>query len=203
MLCNILDGFLFEYVISLNREKFFDMNIDDCDDFLSKESRKSMNQQFQIIFLLMVIFLLGGYLGAAIYKTKCQERQIFQLTKAINPINPVEHIKKITKKSIPLPFTELEVVATGYANVKKCCYPYFDGVTSTGRDANLSGVAVDPSIIPYGSHIEIEGVGVFLADDCGSAIKGARIDIRFKTYKEAIQWGRKKIKIKIYSKVEK
>jgi 3D (Asp-Asp-Asp) domain-containing protein len=97
-------------------------------------------------------------------------------------------------------FIELEVEASGYANVEECCYPYFDGKTSIGRDANLPGVAVDPKIIPYKSIVEVPGIGKLLADDCGGSIKGNKIDIRFPTYNEAINFGRKNMRIKIWKR---
>jgi len=97
-------------------------------------------------------------------------------------------------------YETMEVEATAYANVEECCYPYFDGKTSIGGDANLWGVAVDPKVIPYGSIIEIDGIGKLKADDCGGAIKGNKIDIRFPNgdVQSARRWGRKKITIKIY-----
>lgn len=51
-------------------------------------------------------------------------------------------------------------------------------------------IAVDPDFIPYGSMIEIEGVGVRIAEDCGGAIKGNRIDLLFETHQEALEFGR-------------
>ena len=50
-------------------------------------------------------------------------------------------------------------------------------------------IAVDPNIIPYGTRVEIEGVGVRIAEDCGGAIKGNRIDLLFDTHEEALEWG--------------
>ena len=62
--------------------------------------------------------------------------------------------------------------------------------TSTGTIATPGRtIAVDPNIIPYGTQVEIEGVGVRIAEDCGGAIKGNRIDLLFDTHEEALEWG--------------
>ncbi len=54
-------------------------------------------------------------------------------------------------------------------------------------------VAVDPSIIPYGTKLTINGVPGYIAEDCGGAIKGRKIDIFMDSYDEAINFGRQNI----------
>lgn len=90
---------------------------------------------------------------------------------------------------------------TAYCSCEICCGSHSDGITATGRDASLMGVAVDPKLIPFGSRLDIPDYGTWvLADDVGGAIKGKHIDIRFKTHQEALNWGVKKLKIRIWKK---
>ena len=64
------------------------------------------------------------------------------------------------------------------------------GQTSTGAIPTVDRtIAVDPSIIPYGSIVEIEGLGVYIAEDCGGAIKNNKIDVFVSSYKEACKLG--------------
>lgn len=67
------------------------------------------------------------------------------------------------------------------------------GITRSGSKAEEGRtVAVDPSIIPLGSTVLIEGIGIRKAEDTGSAIRGARIDVYMNDLKEAVQFGVKK-----------
>lgn len=100
----------------------------------------------------------------------------------------------------------MRVEATAYCPCEVCCGKFSDGKTATGRDASLPGIAVDPDVIPLGSRIEIpdcklcDGKWSVLADDVGGAIKGYRIDIRFQSHEEALEWGRKMVTIRVWTK---
>ena len=63
-------------------------------------------------------------------------------------------------------------------------------------------VAVDPSVIPLGSRLIIEGQGVRVAEDTGGLIKGKRVDIMFDSRREALRFGRQEIKV-IYEGVKR
>lgn len=68
----------------------------------------------------------------------------------------------------------------------------------TKRDPNgISTVAVDPSVIPYGTPLYIEGYGYAVAADCGTAIKGKTIDLFFNSYQESANWGIKYVTVTI------
>ncbi|MGH7893515.1 MAG: 3D domain-containing protein, partial [Candidatus Binatia bacterium] len=67
-----------------------------------------------------------------------------------------------------------------------------DGVTATLTKADPESriVAVDPKLIPYRSSVWVEGLGWFRAEDCGSAIKGYRLDVLIGTEREAMEYGK-------------
>ena len=73
---------------------------------------------------------------------------------------------------------------THYCPCSICCGPWANGITSTGVTATTNHtIAVDPSQIPYGSQVVINGQ-VYVAEDCGGAIKTNCIDIYVATHDE-------------------
>lgn len=77
---------------------------------------------------------------------------------------------------------------TAYCACEQCCGKT-DGITATGTHATQGRtVAVDPSVIPYGSTVYIDGVP-YIAEDCGGAIGGTRIDLFFDRHSDALNWG--------------
>ncbi len=91
---------------------------------------------------------------------------------------------------------------TAYCTCKKCCGNYSPEVTglqahtATGTIPTQGRtIAVDPSVIPYGSTVVIDGVGTFIAEDTGGAIKQNRIDVYFENHEDAIAFGRIKRKV--------
>ncbi|API90201.1 hypothetical protein BKP56_00995 [Marinilactibacillus sp. 15R] len=89
----------------------------------------------------------------------------------------------------------VQVSATGYSTQQA----NLSTQTATGIDLRVNPrvIAVDPSVIPLGSTVEIPGKGIYIAGDTGGAIKGNKIDIHFSTVSEAYAWGRKTITVKI------
>ncbi|EMN7730391.1 3D domain-containing protein [Bacillus cereus] len=66
-----------------------------------------------------------------------------------------------------------------------------------GKNPNIKLIAVDPKVIPLRTKVYVDGYGEAIAGDTGGAIKGKKIDVLFPTDKEARQWGRKTVKIRI------
>ncbi|WP_455540165.1 SH3 domain-containing protein [Terrisporobacter sp.] len=79
-------------------------------------------------------------------------------------------------------------------------YAYYTGtITATGTKPTFGRtIAVDPKVIPYGTRIYIpEFDKTFIAEDCGGAIKGNKIDIYMNTREECINWGVRNITLYI------
>ena len=77
---------------------------------------------------------------------------------------------------------------TYYCACEICCNKA-DGITATGTPV-IEGqtIAVDPSVIPYGTKVIIGG-HVFTAEDCGGAIKKNHIDVYVNSHEEALALG--------------
>ena len=99
--------------------------------------------------------------------------------------------------SEPTSGKEFYVEATAYTPYCNGC----SGISAAGinlrSNPDLKLIAVDPSVIPLGSKVWVEGYGYAVAGDTGGAIKGNKIDILVPTESQANQWGRKKVRIKV------
>jgi 3D (Asp-Asp-Asp) domain-containing protein len=80
----------------------------------------------------------------------------------------------------------LTVVATGYA---------LGGTTATGLPVGWGVAAVDPSVIPLGTHMTVPGYGEAVAADIGGAVRGSVVDLWFPTVAQANAWGRRSVTV--------
>ena len=98
-----------------------------------------------------------------------------------------------------LDYPVYQVLATAYTPDECCCAPYADGYTATGYPAGYGSIAIDPDygLFDYGDVLYVEGYGLGVADDCGSAIKGKHIDVCFNSgeLEKAENWGRKYVRV--------
>ncbi len=87
------------------------------------------------------------------------------------------------------PGQALTVTATGYS---------LQGRTASGVAVGYGIVAVDPGVIPLGTHLTIPGYGEGVAADTGGSIVGTRIDLWFPTHAEALGWGTRTVTITLH-----
>lgn len=110
-----------------------------------------------------------------------------------------------------------EMETTGYCKCGKCCNwrhtmlgkPVIAsgpnkgerkqvGMTSSGTKAKPGTIAADTTRYPFGTIIYVPGYGYGRVEDRGGAIQGDRLDLFFKSHRDAEAWGRKKVRVKIW-----
>ncbi|WP_339176050.1 3D domain-containing protein [Solibacillus sp. FSL R5-0691] len=137
----------------------------------------------------------------ALNDLKTSKVQVKQVLKLPSHIKNKSAVKKTTvKKSATHPSNvkkTIKMSATAYTASCKGC----SGITKTGlnlrKNPSLKVIAVDPKIIPLGSKVWVEGYGIAVAGDIGSAIKGKKIDVFISKKATAKNWGRKTVTVKI------
>ena len=121
------------------------------------------------------------------------EPVILIVEKPAEPVEePEDHIDLDKLKQIE------NATITAYCICEKCCgktpdHPAY-GITASGREAEpYVSVAVDPFMIPLGSTVYLDyGDGELLefrADDTGSAVAGAHIDVCYPDHQSALEHG--------------
>ena len=153
-----------------------------------------------LVFFCAIMFVVSLAIPA-IFRGKPDVKN--GITESLSsPVTPTvpDYMEDLEDKTPAPDYRVVTMKVTAYCPCEKCCAPYADGVTSTGKSAYSLGVAVDPKFIEYGTVIEIPGYGIVEADDCGGAIKGNRLDVRFPTHQEALNWGVKNLRVKIYGR---
>jgi 3D (Asp-Asp-Asp) domain-containing protein len=118
------------------------------------------------------------------------------------------------------PSRSVTIEATGYCPCGKCCgwerswippfrplhtsgpqkgQPKKVGITASGKKARKGTIAADTRYYGFGTVMKIPGYGLGRVEDRGGAIKGpTRIDLFFKTHEEALEWGRRRVQVRIW-----
>lgn len=76
------------------------------------------------------------------------------------------------------------------------------GRTASGQPVSRGLIAADPSVLPLGTRVRVDAgsfSGEYLVADTGGAVKGRRIDIWTPTAREAMQFGRRAVKLTVLS----
>lgn len=90
----------------------------------------------------------------------------------------------------------IKFTATAYCGCAKCCGKS-TGKTASGTIATAGRTVAMPSSYSFGTKIEIQGMGTYIVEDRGGAIKGNRIDIFFSNHQKALDFGRKTVYLKV------
>ena len=99
-----------------------------------------------------------------------------------------------SKVVTPPPVSEgVHYVATAYS---------LRGKTASGKYVSRGIIAADPRVLPLGSRVRLEAgswSGEYLVADTGGAIRGRKIDIWTPSSREAMRFGRRKVKLTVLS----
>jgi 3D (Asp-Asp-Asp) domain-containing protein len=77
------------------------------------------------------------------------------------------------------------------------------GRTASGEYVRPGVIAADPKVLPIGTVVHIRAgryTGTYTVLDTGSRIRGRLVDVYVPTYKDAVEFGRRQIKIKVLGK---
>ena len=128
---------------------------------------------------------------------KKSESEVKKLEKQVD-VKRKEEVK-VSKATAPVG-KEVKVKATAYTAYCDGC----SGITRTGLDLRSNPqskvIAVDPTVIPLGSKVYVEGYGYATASDTGGAIKGKRIDVFKPNLVAAKNYGVKQVKVTVLPK---
>lgn len=150
-----------------------------------KKSTKYLIARLVIMALCLGIGFGVGYIS--------KETEIIEVKVENEIVRINEPIEEVYIEPTPT-YKQMEIIATAYCPCVKCCGKN-DGITATGTKATEGRtIAADPDILPYGTEI-LCGMGDFVVEDCGGAIKGNRIDFFFETHEEALKFGRQEFTI--------
>lgn len=138
--------------------------------------------------LLLVTITVSITILCAVIPIK--EEQCVDTTSTIVPIiEDEEPVSDVVSDVVEVEEVEpITFKVTAYCPCKKCS-DNWGRMTATGVLA-VAGrtIAVDPTVIPYGTKVTING-NTYVAEDCGGAVKGNTIDIYFDSHQETVEFG--------------
>lgn len=164
-------------------------------------------ERLALVGTLTAAVAISGTLNARV-KDLAQQRDIYQ-SRAANwekdALNWQTKAQEAEAQVADLK-NDLEAAQTGPAgfitvylgefNCTAYCSEQYEHICGTGDGITASGapvqagvtVAADPDILPLGSAVYIEGVGLRYVQDTGSAVKGKALDVAVDTHSEALTW---------------
>lgn len=157
-------------------------------------SRSLRRQRKQVKALLMGLIVGWAITAGTGYHMLCELSM--QQTDTLNQLMELRQSVEATEAPSSAPKAEQPASSLGtfeithYCTCSRCCGAYANGITATGTRATPGRTAaVDPAVIPYGTVIRIDGKE-YIAEDCGAAIQGRRIDLLCESHEAALQAGR-------------
>jgi 3D (Asp-Asp-Asp) domain-containing protein len=92
--------------------------------------------------------------------------------------------------------TNQTYTVTAYCSCTKCCGKWAGGPTASGRKPQAGVTIAAPRALPFGTWLDIEGVGRRRVDDRLARRYDNRIDVYFPTHAEALRFGKRKLTVR-------
>lgn len=141
-------------------------------------------RKFLLIVIILDIFLIMWTVNKADETEPVIEEPTPELVAIVEEVPDVAPVVEKEPQNIYIG----EFKLTAYCPCEHCSDEW-GTMTATGTRATAGRtIAVDPKKIPYGTEVIING-NTYIAEDCGGAIKGNRIDIYFDSHNEALNFG--------------
>lgn len=152
-----------------------------------------------ITLVLVIAFIVFGLVSLGINAIIFQNS--VETVESAESETTIEQETETETETVKILYEEIEMILTAYCPCEKCCGEYAhnrpkdengnDIIVGSSGERLIDGVsvAVDPKVIPFGTELIIDGK-TYIAQDCGGAIKGNRIDIFFDSHEKALNFGR-------------
>ncbi len=140
----------------------------------------------------------NGILQKTIKVTKVAQQAVGSTVVKTQTIKPVvQEVYDVGTAHLDLkPTRTYTMSATAYSNRRSTILDGNDHLFGySGLWLHYGTCAVDPSIIPMGTVLYVEGYGYAVAADTGTSIHNHCIDLFFDSYGDACDWGRRSVKV--------
>ena len=155
----------------------------------------------------MYVLRYGGRTGEGIIQEETKDAQEAILA-PLATSKPSATILPLPDETKPPEEAWTTVTATAYCPCEKCCGVWAEnrpnGIVYTASGAIAQEgvtIAADWDVYPPGTVLQVEGLGEYIVQDRGGAIKGLKIDVYFEDHDDALQFGRQEVRIRVVKAV--
>lgn len=141
-----------------------------------------------VLLLFSVISYAKSLIQSQNLKTAAQEK----------PLEVAGQIPETSTEPVPAKVAE-ETPTNPFQMFSATAYS-LRGRTASGQSVTRGVIAADPRVLPIGTRVRVEAgpwTGEYLVADTGGAIKGRKIDIWTPSSREAMQFGRRAVKLTV------
>ena len=162
---------------------------------------KTVKRSFSLLMALLCLCMVTP--GAAAPESGAQVsgciRRVPRREVKLAQSSSLMHVRNMTANTVvpevgPV-MQEAQFTAYAYCACTKCCGKWARGITASGTTATEGRtIAVDPDVIPLGTHVYVNG-REYIAEDTGSGINDRTIDVFFESHQAALQWGKRTVTV--------